>query len=315
MVRMIIDTDAGVDDAQAIIMALTHPGAQVEAITTVTGNVHVDKVIRNVLTVLEVLRQDVPVYRGADRALLTDDWQAEAAFHGEDGLGNLAYRPPLTRRIETTHAVLALIQLADMYPGELTLVALGPLTNLALAARLDPTFPGKLKELIWMGGTIRAQGNTANVTAEWNIFCDPEAAQITLSAFPASTMLSWETTLDHPLSWEQFDTLCQIDTPQGRFFRDISLKTVAFLRAMPDVIGYLLPDPLAMAIALEPDIALKSRDYYVAVELNGAHTRGQTVVDYGGMTGHPANVCIVTALDIGRVYQQYERMLTASLVR
>ncbi|MCB9456880.1 MAG: nucleoside hydrolase [Anaerolineaceae bacterium] len=309
MIRMIIDTDAGVDDAQAIMMALTHPGVRVEAITTLTGNVHVDKVIPNVLTTLGVMRQHIPVYRGADRPLLSD-WSAEEHFHGSDGLGNLKNRPPVNGQPEAAHAALALIEMANAFPGELTLVALGPLTNIALATRLDPTFPGKIKDLIWMGGTIRAQGNTMNVTAEWNIFCDPEAAQITLSAFPHSTMLSWETTMDHPLSWAQFDALSQINTPAGRFFRDISLETVTYLKSL-GIPGYLLPDPLAMAIAVEPDIALEAGMFAVSVELNGALTRGQTVIDYRGMRGQPANVRVVTALDMDWVYRLFQQMLMA----
>lgn len=310
MIRMIIDTDAGVDDAQAIMMALAHPGVRVEAITTVTGNVHVDKVIPNVLTTLDVMRRQIPVYRGADRPLISG-WSAEEHFHGSDGLGNLKNRPPVNSQPEAAHAVLALIEMANAFPGELTLVALGPLTNIALAARLDPSFPDKIKDLIWMGGTIRAQGNTMNVTAEWNIFCDPEAAQMTLSDFQHSTMLSWETTMDHPLSWGQFDALCQMNTPAGRFFRDISLETVTYLKSLPGIPGYLLPDPLAMAVAIEPDIVLEAGMFAVAVELNGAHTRGQTVIDYRGMRGQPANVRVVTALDMDWVYRLFQQMLTA----
>lgn len=310
MKRLIIDTDAGVDDAQAIIMALTHPDVQVEAITTLTGNVHVDKVVANVLTVLEVLNQDVPVYRGVDRPLLSE-WSAEEQFHGGDGLGDFANRPVLTRQAEAEHAVLALIRLVNESPGEYTLVTLGPLTNIALAVRLDPDFPSKIKEMFWMGGTIRAQGNTPNVTAEWNIYCDPDAAYIALNAFPMSTMLSWGTTVDHPLSWEQFDTLAAINTPQGRFFHDISMKTAAYLKRIPNVPGYLVPDPLTMAIALEPEIMLSAGIHYVTVELNGMYTRGQTIVDYRGLMGYPANVRVATTLDMGRVYRQFDRMLRA----
>lgn len=312
MKRLIIDTDAGVDDAQAIIMALTHPDVRVEAITTLTGNVHVDKVVTNVLTVLEMLNQDVPVYRGADRPLLSE-WSAEEQFHGGDGLGDLVNRPALSRQVEAEHAVMALLRLVNESPGEFTLVTLGPLTNIALAVRLDPDFPSKVKEMFWMGGTIRAQGNTPNVTAEWNIYCDPDAAYIALDAFPMSTMLSWGTTVDHPLSWEQFDTLAAINTPQGRFFRDISVKTAAYLKRIPNVPGYLVPDPLTMAIAIEPEIVLAGGVHYVTVELNGMYTRGQTIVDYRGLMGYPANVRVATMLDMNRVYRQFDRMLRAAV--
>src|SRR5690606_10273728 len=117
-------------------------------------------------------------------------------------------------------AAMALIRLASEAPGQYTLVALGPLTNIALACRLDPLFPDKIHKLVFMGGTISALGNTKNVTAEFNVYSDPEAAEIVLGAFAQSTMLSWETTLKHPFSWEQYDALAATDTPAGRFFRD-----------------------------------------------------------------------------------------------
>lgn len=310
MLRLVIDTDAGVDDAQAIMLALAHPDVQVEAITTVTGNTHVDNVVPNVFTTLAVMDKQVPVFRGAERPLIAP-WGAEADFHGSDGLGDVPNRPSVTQKPESEHGALALIRLANTYPGELTLVTLGPLTNVALALRLDPTLPSKIKQLVWMGGTIRAQGNTAMVTAEWNIYCDPEAAYMVLDAFPMSTMLSWETTLDFPFTWAQFDTLCQIDTRAGRFFRDISQKTAVFLRQIRPDFGYLLPDPLAMALTLEPDIVQASQTHHVTVELTGTATRGQTVIDYMQLTQKPANVRIVTGLALERVYALFERMLKA----
>ncbi len=310
MLRLVIDTDAGVDDAQAIMMALAHPGVHVEAITTVTGNVHVDKVVPNVFSTLAIMEAQVPVYRGAERPLVAP-WGAEEAFHGTDGLGDIRSRPTATQELESEHAVLALIRLANEFPGELTLLTLGPLTNIALALRIDPSLPSKIKQFVWMGGTIRAHGNTPMVTAEWNIYCDPEAAYMVLDAFPMSTMLSWEATVDFPFSWDQFDTLCQVDTRAGHFFRDISAKTAAFLRQINPDFGYLLPDPLAMAVTLEPDIIHASEVHFVSVELSGALTRGQTVIDYAGLTRRPANVRIVTGLSIERVYALFEPMLRA----
>jgi len=308
MLRLVIDTDAGVDDAQAIMMALAHPDVQVEAITTVTGNVHVDKVVPNVLSTLAVMEQQIPVYRGAERPLIAP-WGAEEAFHGEDGLGGIRNRPAPRQGVESEHAIAALIRLVNQYPGELTLLTLGPLTNVALALRIDPSLPSKIKQLVWMGGTMRAQGNTQMVTAEWNIFCDPEAAYMVLDAFPMSTMLSWEATLDSPLSWEQFDALCQIDTRAGRFFHGISANTADYLRKLRPDLGYLLPDPLAMAVTLEPDIVTASMTHYMSVELTGSMTRGQTVIDYMGLLQRPANVRIVTGISMERVYALFEQML------
>lgn len=308
MMRLIIDTDAGVDDAQAIMLALTDPTATIEAITTLTGNVHVSKVVPNVCTILDIMKTDVPIYRGAERPLL-HPWHPEEAYHGTDGLGNWKERPPTTRQPEIEHAVQALLRLADTYPDELTLVALGPLTNLALAICLDPSFPSKIKQFVFMGGTIAAHGNTPSVAAEWNIYCDPEAAHIVLQAFPEATMLSWETTLQHALDWEQCDELIALKSDAAQFFTGISQSTMDFFRNRASPPGYLIPDPLAMAITLQPALATHIAPHFVAVELNGAHTRGQTVIDYVGVTGKQPNVNIVTKVDMDGVFNLFKRAL------
>jgi len=306
--KMIIDTDAGVDDAQAIMMALAHPCVDLLAITTLTGNVHIRQVNRNVLTILEVLGRDLPVYAGAERPLV-QEWEDASVFHGSDGLGDFAPRPPLSRRLQAEHAVPALLRLSREYAGELTLVALGPLTNIALAIRLDPEFPARIKQFVFMGGTIAAQGNTSTLSAEYNIFTDPEAAFITLDGFPLSTMLSWETTLAHDLPWADFETLCAIDTVAGRFFRAISRQAAQRLQTVYKRPAYLLPDPLAMAISLQPALIQRSSRHFVTVELSGRHTRGQTVIDYSGISARAANVRIVHALDRQGFYQLLRQSL------
>jgi purine nucleosidase len=306
--RLIIDTDAGVDDAQAIMLALTDPNVTVEAITTVTGNAHVSKVVPNVCTILDIMKTDVPVFKGAEQPLL-HPWHPEEAYHGLDGMGDWNDRPSTPRQPEHEHAVQALLRLANTYPGELTLIALGPLTNLALAIRLDPSFPEKIKQFVFMGGTIAAHGNTPSVTAEWNIYCDPEAAHIVLQAFPLSTMLSWETTLQHTLTWEQCDELVTMDSAAARLFQGISQSSLDFLRHHPSPHGYLLPDPLAMAVTLKPTLAMRVISHFVSVELHGTYTRGQTVVDYVGLTGKNPNVSIVTAIDMNGVFDLFKRAL------
>lgn len=308
--QLIIDTDAGVDDAHALMMALAYPGTQVKAITTVTGNIEVQHVNRNVFTVLDMMQKNVPVYQGADRPLV-QEWQWETEeFHGKDGLGDWPQRPPSQRQIEAEHGVLALIRLLNESPGEITLIALGPMTNLALAVRLDPTLPTKVKRLIFMGGTMAGRGNTRIPTAEFNIHCDPEAAQIVLTSFPESTMISWEATLNHPLPWEHYDELTQLPGPRARFFNAIDKWATPEMRNQTPSPLYLLPDPLAMAVALRPELIKQSDFRHVEVELNGTHTRGQTVVNYTKYIHHPPNVHIVTEIDMDGVYQLYRQMLT-----
>lgn len=308
--KLIIDTDAGVDDAQAIMLALTHPGVDVLAITTLTGNVHIRQVNPNVLTILEIMGCNVPVFAGIDRPLISQ-WEDAAEFHGGDGLGNFRDRPALSRAIEDEHAVLALLRLSREHEGELTLIALGPLTNIAAAIRLDPDFADRIKQFVFMGGTIAARGNTPIVTAEYNIWTDPEAAAITLAAFDDATMLSWETTLAHGFPWDQFNALCAIDSVKGRFFRAISQETAERLQTTYRRPAYLLPDPLAMAITLRPDLIRQSGKFYTTVELNGQHTRGQTVIDYTGISGNAPNVNIIQALDTDGVYSMFVDALSS----
>lgn len=295
--RMIIDTDAGIDDAIAIMMALTHPNVTVEAITTLTGNVHLSNVIPNVFTILRAMGKTVPVYPGAEQPLVAD-WYSASDVHGDDGLGDWPERPAVEVTPESEHAALALIRLANQFPGELTLVALGPLTNLALALRLDPTFPAKIARFVFMGGTIAAQGNTPNVTAEFNIYDDPEAAYVVLKAFPRAEMISWETTLQHAITGAQYDDLRTTPTPAGYFLKGISEQIIRFVENLPvRPPGFAQADPLAMAVALEPGLVQASEDYYVTVELNGTHTRGQTVIDYRRAKNMPANVSVITQVD------------------
>ncbi len=308
--KLIIDTDAGVDDAQAIMLALAQPGVDALAITTLTGNVHIRQVNPNVLTILEIMNRDVPVYAGIDRPLI-QPWEDAAEFHGGDGLGNFRDRPALSRSIEDEHAVPALLRLSREYAGELTLIALGPLTNIAAAIRLDPDFPARIKQFVFMGGTIAAQGNTPIVTAEYNIWTDPEAAAITLDAFDEATMLSWETTLAHGFPWAKFNALCAIDTVKGRFFRAISQETAQRLQTTYGRPAYLLPDPLAMAITLRPELIRQSGRFYTTVELDGRHTRGQTVIDYAGVTGEAPNVNVIQALDADGVYALFVEALSS----
>lgn len=308
---MIVDTDAGVDDVQAIMMALNHAETEIVAITCVTGNTHVDWVTQNVFALLDVVGAgEIPVFRGAEQPLLPGTWEGEARVHGEDGLGNYTKRQPTARQLQPEPAAVALVRLANEAPGALTLVTLGPLTNVALACRLDPEFPQKIARFVFMGGTELAMGNTRNLSAEFNVYCDPEAAAVVLDAFPKAEMLSWEATVRHPFTWEQYDTLAAGHSHKAEFFRDTTGSAVEFLRETLNAPGFYIPDPLAMAAALEPDLVKESSFHYVTVETHGALTRGQTVVDHFGTSGHAPNVHIIKAMDIAAIYAMFERMLS-----
>jgi purine nucleosidase len=254
-----------------------------------------ERTVANACTILDVAGCDAPVYAGCPGALLRESERA-AHVHGDDGLGNSNHAPS-SRHVAPQHAVEALIAHANAEPGELTLIAIGPLTNVALATRLDPMLPTKYKRLVIMGGAIRAMGNTSSVTAEFNIFADPEAAAIVLHAWPMLTLVSWETTMDYGLTFPDWHAMLAKDTPRAQFLQRITGEVVAYSENVLKRAKMYSADPLAMAVVLEPDIVQRAEQRRVDVELAGQHTRGQTVVDWSGRSGLPPNAEIVLEVD------------------
>jgi len=301
MIRLVIDTDPGVDDAHAIMLAAAHPEVRIEALTTVAGNEHLERTTDNACKILDLLGLETPVYPGSPRPLVFPASYA-SYFHGEDGLGDSGYLPS-PRRVETEHAAQALIRLAEQTPGELTLVAIGPLTNLALALRLDPALPGKYKGLVVMGGAVRAMGNTQNHSAEFNFYTDPEAAHIVLESWPGLRLLPWETAVEHTMPQAQVESLMAMDTPRADFFRRITTKILGFTAQRLGAPQLFAPDGLAMAAAIEPGFVLRAEDRFVRVELAGRITRGQTAVDWYGQSGQDANVRVILDVDQARFLQ------------
>jgi purine nucleosidase len=305
--KLIIDTDPGVDDAHGILLALAHPDVQVVAITTVNGNVSIDLTTSNALKILDVADKDIPVYRGCHRPLINRPEYA-AYVHGSDGLGDCGI-PASKKHIESEHAVHALVRLADENPGELTLVAMGPLTNLAVALSIDPDLPAKFKQLVVMGGAIYSKGNAGSITAEFNIHNDPEAAHIVFSSWPMLTLLSWETTIAHVFTREALDRFFNLGTPRAKFFHDISQKFLNLIQERWGQHILFAADGLALAAAVEPGIVTKSEKKHVSIELHGSQTRGQTVVDWYGRTQKPPNTEIILELDQHRFIQLMENGL------
>ena len=307
MKRLIIDTDPGVDDAHALLLALAHPDVKVEAITTVSGNVSIDLTTANALKILDVAEKDIPVYRGCDRPLINIPEYA-TYVHGTDGLGDCGIS--VSKMLaKAEHAVHALIRLANENPGELTLVAIGPLTNLAVALRLDSDLPHKFKQLVIMGGAIYSKGNAGSLTAEFNIHADPEAAHIVFSTWPMLTLLSWETTLAHIFTRDVLDRFFHLGTPRAKFFHDTNQKILSFIKDRWEQDMLFAPDGLAMAAAIEPGIITRSEKKYVTIELHGSLTRGQTVVDWSNMTKKQPNAEIIHAVDQERFIQLMENGL------
>lgn len=276
-----LDVDAGVDDAQAIMLCLAAPGVEIVGISCVAGNVALQQVLVNVARILSVCRRnDVPFYAGADGNLLGRP-RVETLWHGEDGLGDFAYHAhgPHCPQPQPQSAVTALVDAANNDAKPLTVVALGPLTNVALACRIAPDFPSKVS-LVVMGGAITARGNQGPAS-EFNFECDPEAASICLRLFPTVTLLPWELMLKHTLPWERVEAWTSRENERSTFLRHMLEKVAAREKERGD--DFVACDPVALAVALEPTLVTAATMVHVAVELAGEVTRGQSVVDWHGV--------------------------------
>lgn len=292
---LVIDTDPGIDDALAILMA--HSNASVAGLAIAGGNVGLAHTTRNALKLVETIGAETPVFPGSATPLVVA--APDAGFvHGADGFGDTGYFNA-SRMPEEEHAANAIVRLARERPGELTLVALAPLTNLALALKLDPTLPSRVARLVVMGGAVTGRGNTHHVPAEFNIGFDPEAAHVVFSTWPMFDLVDWEACLRHTLDFEWFEATLSKGDARARFYDAISRKTRAFnrTRGRPGVVA---ADALAMAVALDPGIVAKAETRHVAVEIGGALTRGATIVDWDGRLGAAPNARIVMTVDHGR---------------
>jgi purine nucleosidase len=272
----LIDTDTASDDAVALIMALRAPGVRVAAITTVAGNVGVEQATRNALYTVELCGADVPVYAGAAKPLLREHQNA-AWFHGSDGLGEHNYPRP-RRSARELHAVDAIIETIEANPG-LVIVTLAPLTNLALALARKPAIAANVGRCVVMGGAPCCEGNVTPA-AEYNVWVDPEAAQIVMRSGLPIELVGWH--LSRGEAVVRDDDIAHIQTFKNKVAHfaiecNSHARTAYKLQTGED--GISLPDPVAMCIALDPSVGTESSFHYVDVETRSELTRGMTVVD------------------------------------
>ncbi|KAG7326414.1 hypothetical protein KOW79_009815 [Hemibagrus wyckioides] len=289
---MIIDTDCGIDDALAIMLALSSSNVKILGINCCFGNTDVDNVCKNVLRVLSVCqRTEIPVFRGAASCLVGTSKQSKIHF-GTDGLGDvLQDKDPdeWKTKIQKEHAVNSLIRLVNENPGQVSLVALGPLTNLALAVRMDPSISNKLEGLYIMGGNQEGKGNMTPC-AEFNFLMDPESAYVVLEEYVCPTHIAtWEFACRNKLSWEFFDEMVNQDTAAARFMKTITSKCPAYSREPGnkpgDILfgsGFVSYDAYAMAACVDGSVITESVEYAVCVEIQGELSRGMMVLDVTG---------------------------------
>jgi purine nucleosidase len=304
-IPLLIDTDPGVDDALALLMAFDDPRHDVVGLTIAAGNVGLAHTVANALKLCEVAGVDVPVFPGCAAPLLHRARDA-AYVHGRDGFGDTGYETA-TRRAADEHAALAILRLSHQYAGRLLLVALGPLTNLALALQLDPTLPSRVARCVVMGGAVTAHGNIT-AAAEFNIAFDPEAAHIVFTAFPQIDLCDWEATLAHGFAHTDVEQWLGADSPRARFYGAISRQTRIWAGKRRGELWHSA-DGLAMAYALVPEGALETLVRPMVVETEGRHTRGATIVDWRREEGRPDNVRILQRYDQVR----FEALIAAAL--
>ena len=291
MRTILIDTDTASDDAVALLMALRSPLVQVAAITVVAGNVPVEQATRNALCAVELCGAEVPVYMGAaeplHRPLEPATW-----FHGEDGLGDCGYAPQ-ARTHQAAHAVDAIIATALAHPG-LEVITLGPLTNLALAVAKEPRIVANISRCVVMGGAPCCEGNVTPA-AEFNIWVDPEAARaVLLSGLPIE-LVGWQLSrYDAAINPAEIDEVLALGTPHAAFAIGCNCRARSAYLEQTGEHGISLPDPIAMALLLDPSLALESSEHFIEVETASALTRGMTVIDRLNVANDPRNAALWT---------------------
>ncbi|MDR4890120.1 nucleoside hydrolase [Fredinandcohnia sp. QZ13] len=262
MKKIIFDVDTGIDDAMAIAYAVNSPELEILGLTTSYGNVAVDEATRNTLAVLEKLGKRIPVFAGSAKPLIRENREGFAKkVHGEDGLGNVLDFEPAASA-ETQTAVDFIIEQVKNLPNEVTLIAVGPLTNLALALQKAPEIVEFVSEVVIMGGAVFVPGN-ATPHAEANIFTDPEAAKIVLSSGLPITLVGLDVTMQTLLPREKVDVWRGSEV--GDFFADmVSFYLDFYESANPGIGGCGLHDPLAVGVAIDPSLV---KTKYIAVDV------------------------------------------------
>ena len=285
---MIIDTDGGVDDALAIIMALNSDHIDLKAITVLAGNIDVHQAAKNVLRVIDIVGtgQAPLVAKGCTKPLANPPFNA-AGIHGADGLGELhqfKHADGSPRYVELTvepsseDAIEVLLKAAAEYGSDLTIVALGPLTNIATALERDRTTLQKVGRIVIMGGAVKVPGNIS-AAAEFNFFVDPHAAQVVMESGIPLTLVGLDVAMKAPLARQDIEAFTQQNPSQvSQFVADCTGVYMAFYRDNEGFHGCYLHDPLAVGVAIDPSL-VSTESVYMVVETEGRFTAGMSLAD------------------------------------
>jgi len=306
--KFFIDTDTATDDAVALIMALRNPEIEVVGISIVAGNCPEPSATQNALYTRELVGSSVPIHVGADKPM-TRPLQTAQHVHGVDGMGDIGL-PLKGRKPDSNKGVQAQIDAIVNNPGEIELVTLGPLTNLALAIQLEPKIVKLVKRVVVMGGTAVLPGNITPL-AEFNFWVDPEAAHIVANSGIYFEMAGWDISVAHAVIEDDLAAELRKLGPLGEFAIDIQKVLREFCFTSTQLTGFDLPDPIAMAIAIDPSIATKEKSLFVDVIPGDGPARGQSVVDVLNNLKKAPNCRVIYEADRERFIAMLRKSLSA----
>jgi purine nucleosidase len=287
-----IDTDTASDDAVALIMAFMNPDIEVVGLSIVAGNVPLDMGVQNALYTAELCAATAPIYVGAAKPLSRELGTAQFV-HGEDGMGDIGL--PLSGRTPTSgNAVDKLIEAIHLHADHIELVTLGPLTNIALALQQDPSIARSVKRCVVMGAVADHIGNVTQV-AEFNMWVDPEAVDIVLRSGMHLEFVGWDISRTEAVVTPQESAMIRsLGTERANFSVDIQRVLEKFCAEETHLNGFDLPDPIAMAYAIDTSIATEVHHWYLASETSSELTRGMVVMDTLGVMHQEPNAFVVT---------------------
>ncbi|ELZ20611.1 inosine-uridine preferring nucleoside hydrolase [Halosimplex carlsbadense 2-9-1] len=305
MRRVIVDTDTAGDDTQALALAVLTDRLSVEAVTVVAGNVPFDRQVENAKYTLSLVdAADTPVYEGA-RSPLVKSHEHATEIHGEGGLGGDLH-PETGIDSAAGFAPEEIVARCRESPGEITLLCIGPLTNLALAHAREETMLDLVDEVWVMGGAVESRGNVTPA-AEFNVWADPDAAKRVTDAFDV-TLVDWGLCLRTALGPDRLEDIDAMDTDLADFFGEVT-KVVRDRGEADGLDGITQPDGLTAALLAYPELRERVETHPVEVDEREGLTRGYTSVDFEGVTGEPADTAVVEAADGERFAEVMLRML------